>query len=93
MLSKAVKTKTIKDEQVTKNSDVLDTGSARVQISLLSKRILKLTSHLKDNPKDNHSRKGLLKMVARRKKLVAYMIKHEEKELLEKLAQKYKFKI
>lgn len=50
-----------------------DTGSAEVQIALLSQRIEELTKHLKKHPKDNHSRRGLLGMVARRKKLLDYL--------------------
>jgi len=52
-----------------------DTGSAEVQIALLTKQIHKLTSHLKEHPKDNHSRRGLLKMVAKRKKLLNFLEK------------------
>ena len=44
-----------------------DTGSAQVQIALLTERINELTEHLKANPKDNHSRRGLLKLVGKRK--------------------------
>ena len=47
-----------------------DTGSSDVQIAILTERIKELTSHLKDNQKDNHSRRGLLQMVAKRKKLL-----------------------
>lgn len=50
-----------------------DTGSPEVQIALLSGRILELTEHLKANPKDHSTRRGLLAMVARRKKLLAYL--------------------
>jgi len=47
-----------------------DTGSIKVQVALLSKRIEELASHLKKNPKDNHSRRGLLIMVNQRRKLL-----------------------
>lgn len=50
-----------------------DTGSSEVQIAVLSEEIAKLTGHLKKNPKDNHSRRGLLGMVARRKKFLDYL--------------------
>lgn len=56
-----------------------DTGSSEVQIALLSKEIDKLVSHLKKHPKDVHSRRGLIKMVVRRKKLLAYLKKTSEK--------------
>ncbi len=56
-----------------------DTGSSEVQIALLSKEIDKLVSHLKKHAKDVHSRKGLIKMVIRRKKLLAYLKKTSEK--------------
>ena len=50
-----------------------DTGSSEVQIALLTKEIDSLTDHLKIHPKDNHSRRGLLGMVARRKKFLDYL--------------------
>ncbi len=50
-----------------------DTGSADVQVALLSKRINQLTEHLKTHSKDHHSRRGLLQMVARRRKLLDYL--------------------
>lgn len=50
-----------------------DTGSVDVQIALLSEEIKRLLSHLKTHPKDNHSRRGLLKMVIKRKKLLKYL--------------------
>jgi SSU ribosomal protein S15P len=52
-----------------------DTGSAEVQIALITTQINKLTAHLKKHPKDNHSRRGLLKMVAKRKKLLNFLQK------------------
>lgn len=57
-----------------------DTGSARVQVGLLSKQIDELTRHLKSNTKDNASRRGLLKMVSKRRKLLAYLAKTDEKQ-------------
>ena len=52
-----------------------DTGSPEVQIALLSARIRELTEHLKQHPKDNHSRRGLLKLVGKRKGLLNYLEK------------------
>jgi small subunit ribosomal protein S15 len=56
-----------------------DTGSAGVQIALLSKSIAELTEHLKKNPKDNHSRRGLLQMVGKRRRFLAYLLKTNPK--------------
>ncbi len=50
-----------------------DTGSAEVQVALLTKQINELTSHLKSHAKDNHSRRGLLKMVGKRRRLLNYL--------------------
>ena len=50
-----------------------DTGSPQVQIALLSKRINELTDHFKTHKKDNHSRRGLLKMVSQRRSLLDYL--------------------
>ena len=50
-----------------------DTGSPEVQVALLTARIRSLTEHLKTHAKDHHSRQGLLKMVGRRRKLLAYL--------------------
>ena len=52
-----------------------DTGSTEVQIALLSERIKHLTEHLKVHPKDNHTRRGLLKLVGQRKGLLRYLEK------------------
>ncbi len=54
-----------------------DTGSPEVQIAVLTARIKELTEHLKANPKDHHSRRGLLKMVGRRRRLLAYLQKKD----------------
>ena len=54
-----------------------DTGSPEVQIAMLSKRIALLTEHLKSHKKDHHSRRGLLKMVGRRRNLLAYLQKKD----------------
>jgi small subunit ribosomal protein S15 len=50
-----------------------DTGSPEVQIALLSTRITELTEHLQAHPKDHHSRRGLLRMVGRRRRLLGYL--------------------
>ena len=55
-----------------------DSGSPEVQIALLSVQIDRLTSHLKDHSKDIHSRKGLLSMVAKRRRLLSYLQKRDE---------------
>ena len=52
-----------------------DTGSPEVQVALLTARINELTQHLKENQKDHHSRRGLLKMVGQRRGLLAYLKK------------------
>ena len=52
-----------------------DTGSPEVQIAILTKRIVLLTEHLKAHKKDHHSRRGLLKMVGHRRRLLAYLNK------------------
>ena len=65
-----------------------DTGSPEVQIAILSERIRELTEHLKANPKDHHSRRGLLKMVGKRRGLLAYLKKNDiegYRELIAKL--------
>ena len=54
-----------------------DTGSPEVQVALLTERIKELTGHLKSFPKDNHSRRGLLKLVGQRRRLLAYLIKKD----------------
>ena len=61
-----------------------DTGSAEVQVAILSEEIEKLAKHLKKHPKDNHSRRGLLKLVSQRRKLLDY-IKRENQTAYQKL--------
>jgi small subunit ribosomal protein S15 len=75
MLTKAKKEKLIKDAQINEN----DTGSPEVQVSILSKRIDELAKHLKKNRKDKHSRRGLLGMVADRRKHLKYLEKKSTK--------------
>ena len=68
--------------------DEKDTGSSEVQIALLTERINELTEHLKVHKKDNHSRRGLLKMVGKRRNLLNYLAKTDEnayKELVKRL--------
>ena len=55
-----------------------DTGSPEVQVALLSAKIEKLTEHLKEHGKDVHSRRGLLSMVAKRRRLLSYLQKRDE---------------
>ncbi len=50
-----------------------DTGSVEVQVAILTKRINDLSQHLREHPKDHHSRRGLIKMVGKRKKLLRYL--------------------
>ena len=54
-----------------------DTGSPEVQIALLTERIKSLTEHLRSYPKDNHSRRGLLKLVGQRRRLLAYLVRND----------------
>lgn len=75
----------IVDDYKTHNSD---TGSSQVQIALLTQRIKELTEHFKIHKKDNHSRRGLLKMVSRRRKLLDYLKRKDINEyhtIIEKL--------
>jgi len=65
-----------------------DTGSADVQVAILTERIKQLSEHLKTNKKDHASRRGLLKIIGRRKSLLAYINKHDPqryRELIERL--------
>ena len=73
MLSKELKTSII-NEYATHEGD---TGSPEVQIAVLTTRINELTEHLKTNAKDHHSRRGLLKMVGRRRNLLNYLMKKD----------------
>ncbi|MEL6793245.1 MAG: 30S ribosomal protein S15 [Pseudomonadota bacterium] len=65
-----------------------DTGSPEVQVAILTERITNLTEHFKTNKKDNHSRRGLLKMVSQRRKLLDYARAKDEdryKDLIKRL--------
>ena len=86
-LTKKEKTKIIKDVSETET----DTGSTDVQIALLSKAMDKLVLHLKKHPKDFHSKRGLIKMVVKRKKFLTYLKKESEKrynEIIKKIGLK-----
>ncbi len=68
-----------------------DTGSPEVQVAIVTQKITNLAEHLEQNPKDNHSRRGLLKVVAKRRRILNYLEKKDEaryKELLGKLGLK-----
>lgn len=85
--------KTAEKEKIVKKFKVHDTdsGSAEVQIALLTEDIASLTGHLRAHTKDNHSRRGLLKMVAQRKTLLSYLSRASEKRytiLIKKLGLK-----
>ncbi len=66
-----------------------DTGSPEVQIALLTKQVEELSEHLKQHKKDNHSRRGLLSMVGKRRRLIQYL-KNNEPERHRELAKKLK---
>ena len=84
MISKETKTAIIAEYKINEK----DTGSPEVQIAILTARIAELTEHLKVNPKDHHSRRGLLMMVGQRRGLLAYLKKTDlegYRALIEKL--------
>ncbi|MBP5209623.1 MAG: 30S ribosomal protein S15 [Clostridia bacterium] len=68
-MDKELKAQIIADNRQGEN----DTGSPEVQIAILTARINQLTEHMKKNPKDHHSQRGLLKMVGHRKNLLSYL--------------------
>jgi small subunit ribosomal protein S15 len=72
-LTKEAKTQLISEYRRGEN----DSGSAEVQIAVLSRRIEELTAHLKTHGKDHHSRRGLLQMVGRRRRLLEYLRKKD----------------
>ena len=82
-------TKEIKQEIInTYKREENDTGSPEVQVALLTQRINELTEHLKIHKKDNHSRRGLLKMVGKRRSLLNYLSRKDVnryREIVEKL--------
>jgi small subunit ribosomal protein S15 len=73
-LTKVQKSQIIKDYQLFEG----DTGSPEVQIAILTASIQELTDHLKQHKKDNHSRRGLLKQVAKRRRLLDFLMKRSE---------------
>ena len=73
MISKETKTALISEYKINEK----DTGSPEVQIAILTDRINSLTEHMKKNPKDFHSQRGLLKMVGHRKQLLGYLAKKD----------------
>lgn len=73
-LDKTAKTQIIKDYALFEG----DTGSPEVQIALLTNSITELTEHLKQHKKDNHSRRGLLKQVSKRRRLLNFLMKKSE---------------
>lgn len=78
-LSKAIKKKVIKEFQTVAG----DTGSPEVQIALLTTRIDRLTDHLKMHIHDTHSRRGLLSMIAKRRRLINFLAKVDKKRTLD----------
>lgn len=68
-----------------------DTGSPEVQVALLTQKITNLVAHLEQNPKDNHSRRGLLKVIAKRRRILNYL-QTKDKERYENLIKKLDLK-
>jgi small subunit ribosomal protein S15 len=64
-----------------------DTGSPEVQVAILTERIRNLTEHFKDHHKDNHSRRGLLMMVNKRRSLLDYLRREDEKRYTDLIAK------
>ena len=87
MLTKRVKSRVIGEHKTHEK----DTGSATVQVAVLSRQIDDLAVHLKKHANDNHSRRGLLKMVSQRRKFMTYM-KDRQPEAYAKLAKKLDLK-
>jgi small subunit ribosomal protein S15 len=85
MLSKRKKQAVVEEHQ----KHETDTGSAEVQIGLLTKRIEELAGHLKKHSKDHHSRRGLLMMVGKRRRFLQYLAREDEKAY-NKIAKKLK---
>jgi small subunit ribosomal protein S15 len=87
MLAKETKQKVIAGSSAHKK----DTGSTEVQIALFTAKINELTTHLKEHKKDNHSRRGLLAMVSKRRRLLDYLAKKDPKSY-ESLVKKLKLR-
>lgn len=88
MLTPKEKNALIRKYQVHKD----DTGSPEVQVAILTKEIEQVSEHLKVHRKDNHSRRGLLKMVGNRRRLLRYL-KSEDEKRFEKIVEKLKLKV
>lgn len=88
MLTPKEKNALIKKYQIHKD----DTGSPEVQIAILTKEIEQVSEHLKVHRKDNHSRRGLLKMVGNRRRLLRYL-RNEDPKRFEKIVEKLKLKV
>ncbi len=87
MLTKQKKSRIIEAHKIHKT----DTGSAEIQVAILSEEIKRLTNHLKQHPKDNHSRRGLLGMVSKRRKLLEWL-KNENETRYKKLIKELELK-
>lgn len=88
MISTEEKTKIINDFKLHET----DTGSAEVQVAIISEEIDRLLTHLKTHKKDLHSKKGLLKMVSKRRKLLKYLQKNNQAKYIE-VAKKVGLKV
>jgi small subunit ribosomal protein S15 len=87
VLTKEVKDTIVKDNKL----HAKDTGSPEVQIALITSRIIYLTEHFKTHKQDHHSKRGLLKLVGQRKRLLAYL-KDQDQKRYEKLIKKLKLR-
>ncbi len=87
MLTQTAKKKVIKSH----SAHAKDTGSTEVQIALFTEKINELTNHLKEHKKDNHSRRGLLTMVSKRRRLLDYLQK-KSPERYAKVVKKLKLR-
>lgn len=87
MIQKTIKAKVMKDNGI----HAKDTGSAEVQVALFTEQIKQLTEHLKEHKKDNHSRRALLAMVSKRRRLLDYLSKKDAKRY-EALVKKLKLR-
>ena len=87
MLTKEAKDTIVKDNKL----HAKDTGSPEVQIALITSRINYLTEHFKTHTQDHHSKRGLLKLVGQRKRLLAYL-KDQDQKRYEKIIKKLKLR-
>lgn len=87
MLNKEEKEKIIKDHKINSN----DTGSPEVQIAIITNRINYLTEHFSTHKKDHHSKRGLMKLVGQRKRLLEYL-KQQDVKRYESLIKKLKLR-